>query len=83
MPPEIDPSAEAGAPLREHDEWTDAPDPEVEAAWAEEIRRRIQAFRSGEMKTIPIQQALEEADRLLDGKDGGPADRLPRSGSAG
>jgi hypothetical protein len=50
-------------------------DPEVERRWAEEIRRRIQAFRAGEMKTIPIEQALEEADRLLDMDEPGGVDR--------
>ena len=50
--------------MSEDEHWTH-PDPEVEAAWAEEIRGRIRAVRAGEMKTIPIDQALDEADRLL------------------
>jgi hypothetical protein len=39
--------------------------PEIDTAWAEELRRRIRAFRSGEMKAISAEQALAEADRLL------------------
>ncbi|HEY0017019.1 MAG TPA: addiction module protein [Longimicrobium sp.] len=37
----------------------------VEQAWAAEIRERIRAFRAGEMKAIPLEQALEEAEELL------------------
>lgn len=37
----------------------------VEQAWAAEIRERIRAYRAGEIKTIPLEQALEEAEELL------------------
>lgn len=31
----------------------DEPDPEVEAAWAEEVERRVRQIDSGEVKLIP------------------------------
>lgn len=40
-------------------------DPEIEAAWAEEIKRRIADLQAGLVDTIPAQKALEEARALL------------------
>lgn len=40
-------------------------DPEIEAAWAEEIKRRIADLQAGFVDTIPAQKALEEARVLL------------------
>jgi hypothetical protein len=57
--------------MGEEDEWMH-PDPAVEAAWSKEIRCRIRAFRAGKIKTIPIEQALDEADRLLADDEGVP-----------
>lgn len=38
---------------------------EVEEAWREEVRRRLEAYRSGEMESVPAERVLEEArDRL-------------------
>lgn len=50
--------------MGEEEQWTH-PDPEFDAAWAEEIRRRIRAVRAGEMRTRPIDEVLDEVDRLL------------------
>ncbi len=36
-------------------------DPEVETAWAEEIKRRIADLEAGLVDTIPAEQALEQA----------------------
>ncbi len=36
------------------------PDPEVEAAWAEEVERRIRQIDSGEVKLIPWEQVRAE-----------------------
>lgn len=57
--------------MEEEDEWVH-PDPAMEAAWAVEIRRRIRAVRAGKMRTIPLEQCLDEADRLLAEDDGVP-----------
>lgn len=40
-------------------------DPQVEAAWDAEIRRRIAALESGEMEAIPSEQVFAEARRRL------------------
>lgn len=32
------------------------PDPEVEAAWAEEVERRVRQIDAGEVQTIPWEQ---------------------------
>lgn len=37
----------------------------VEAAWQDEIERRIEDFRSGRVKTIPAEQVLARARALL------------------
>ena len=36
------------------------PDPEVEAAWAEEIERRVRQIDAGEVKLIPWEQVRAE-----------------------
>ena len=47
----------------------DAPEEGVEAAWDEEIRRRIDDIRSGRVKTIPGEQVLGRLKaRLKDAK---------------
>lgn len=40
-------------------------DPEVEAAWDEEIRRRVAELEAGTAKTIPAEQVFAEARRRL------------------
>jgi putative addiction module component (TIGR02574 family) len=40
---------------------------EVEAAWAEEIRRRIESIDSGKAKLIPSDKVMREMRELLDG----------------
>jgi putative addiction module component (TIGR02574 family) len=41
----------------------------VEAAWGEEIKRRVDDIRSGRVKTIPGEQVLRElAEEFPDGK---------------
>jgi putative addiction module component (TIGR02574 family) len=43
------------------------PDEGVEAAWDEEIKRRVEDIRSGRVKTIPGEQVLREmADEFPD-----------------
>ena len=43
------------------------PDPDVEAAWAEEIRRRVADLNAGSVKTIPWEEVREALfDRLND-----------------
>ena len=36
------------------------PDEEVEAAWAEEVERRVREIDRGELKTIPWEQVKKE-----------------------
>ncbi len=44
----------------------EAEDPqEVERAWEEEIRRRLQAYHAGEVKTIPASEVLAKARARL------------------
>ena len=43
----------------------DKPDPEVEAAWDAEIRRRIEDIDSGRVTTIPADEVFAEVRRLL------------------
>jgi putative addiction module component (TIGR02574 family) len=40
---------------------------EVEAAWAEEIRRRIESIDSGEAKLIPADKVIQEMRERLNG----------------
>lgn len=42
-------------------------DPEVEEAWAAEIRRRIDEIDRGEIELIPANEVIEEAQRLIRG----------------
>jgi Putative addiction module component len=38
---------------------------EGEKLWAAEIRERVRAFQAGELKVIPWEEALAEAEELL------------------
>jgi len=38
---------------------------EVELAWEAEIRRRLDAYRRGEVKTVPSSEVFEKARALL------------------
>jgi putative addiction module component (TIGR02574 family) len=40
-------------------------DPQVEAAWDEEIRRRIEQIDSGTAKLIPAEEVFAEVRRLI------------------
>jgi putative addiction module component (TIGR02574 family) len=40
-------------------------DPEVEAAWDEEIKRRIEEIDSGRAKLIPAEEVFAEVRRLI------------------
>jgi putative addiction module component (TIGR02574 family) len=40
-------------------------DPEVEAAWDEEIKRRIAEIDSGKAKLIPAEEVFAEVRRLI------------------
>jgi len=44
------------------------PDEDVEAAWTEEIERRVRQLDSGEMKTIPWEQVRANLYARLNGK---------------
>jgi putative addiction module component (TIGR02574 family) len=47
----------------------EAPEEGVEAAWDEEIKRRVDDIRSGRVKTIPGEQVLRElAEEFPDGE---------------
>jgi hypothetical protein len=52
----------------------DGDDPEVERKWAEELRRRIQAVKSGEMKLISLEESDAEVELLLADDDPGSAE---------
>lgn len=41
------------------------PDAEVDAAWAEEIKRRIAEIDSGKAKLVPADEVFAEVRRLL------------------
>ena len=43
-------------------------DENVEAAWQEEISRRIEELRSGKVKTIPWDTVRKETRAILNGK---------------
>jgi putative addiction module component (TIGR02574 family) len=43
-----------------------AEDVEVEEAWAEEIRRRLEACRNGQIESVPARQVIEELRARLD-----------------
>ena len=42
----------------------EAPIAEIEAAWEQEIRRRVEAFERGEVKTYAAEDVFAEARRL-------------------
>ena len=44
------------------------PDEEVEAAWAEEIERRVRQIDSGEVETIPWEEVRAKMRALLNEK---------------
>lgn len=35
-----------------------APDPEIEMLWAEEAQRRLQAYQSGQVQSVPYEQVM-------------------------
>jgi putative addiction module component (TIGR02574 family) len=43
----------------------DYADPELEAAWDDEIERRVQEIESGAEKGIPAEQAMKQARQAL------------------
>ncbi len=43
-------------------------DPDVDAAWQEEVARRFREVQSGQVKTISWQSALKKGQSLLDGQ---------------
>jgi len=45
-------------------------DPEVEAAWGQEIKRRLDAIDAGEVELIPWEQVEKEMQELLDDSSG-------------
>jgi putative addiction module component (TIGR02574 family) len=47
------------------DSLHDEPLADVEAAWEEEFRRRVEAFERGEVKTYAAEDVFAEARRLL------------------
>lgn len=46
------------------DSLADAPDPAVEEAWRQEIRRRVAAYERGEATLFDADQVMAEAKRL-------------------
>lgn len=42
-------------------------EPEVEAAWRDEVRRRLEAYRAGEEATISREEVVREARRRYGG----------------
>jgi len=65
LPPEAR-AAIAGTLLESLDE--NPPDPGVEAAWSEEIARRIEELDSGKVKPIPWAEARRQIAALLNGR---------------
>jgi len=65
LPPEAR-AALAGSLLESLDD--DPPDPGVEAAWADEIKRRIEELDSGKVKPIPWEEARRQISALLNGR---------------
>lgn len=41
-------------------------DPEIEAAWAKEIARRVREYEEGKVHGIPSEEVMSEARRRLD-----------------
>jgi putative addiction module component (TIGR02574 family) len=48
-----------GHELLEEEEETDSPE-EIEAAWADEVERRLNEIDSGKVKMIPLEEVLAE-----------------------
>ena len=63
--PEADRAELAGRLLESLD---GEPDEDVEAAWAEEIERRVRQIESGEVKTIPWEDVREKLYARLHGR---------------
>jgi len=40
---------------------------EVEEAWRDEVRRRLEAYRNGQLETVSAEEVLEEARERLSG----------------
>jgi putative addiction module component (TIGR02574 family) len=59
-------AALAGSLLESLDEHP--PDSGVEAAWSEEIARRIEELDSGKMKPVPWAEARRQISDLLNGR---------------
>lgn len=38
----------------------DKPDPEIDCIWAEEARKRWQAYKMGKLETVPYDQVMEK-----------------------
>ena len=43
-----------------------ASDPETEAAWKQEIDRRIEEIQTGKVQGIPAEEVFEKAKRILE-----------------
>ena len=43
----------------------EAANPEIELAWAEEIKRRVAAYEQGETKTYSAEEVFAEVARLV------------------
>jgi putative addiction module component (TIGR02574 family) len=41
-------------------ESLDKPDPEIDRIWAEEARRRLQAYRDGRVTAIPMEEVFRD-----------------------
>lgn len=38
----------------------DKPDPEIDRIWTEEARKRWQAYKAGNMETVPYEQVMDK-----------------------
>lgn len=38
----------------------DKPDPEIDRIWADEARKRWQAYKEGKLETVPYEQVMEK-----------------------
>ena len=47
------------------EELDGAPDPNVEAAWLEEVRRRSQQIDTGQVELVPADQVFRDLEDLL------------------
>ena len=46
-------------------ELREEPDPANDAAWAEEVRRRLEEIRSGKVQAIPGEEVMARARKLV------------------